>query len=155
MITISVQTGHVGGKLTRLNTEKTMPLMTKAPAESPNVTASVATVRGTRMKKAAVLKTSEAPKAAAPRSTANSGPACAMPHHEGAMLSNPCSSLGGTDGGRVRFAQHVLAHRCMQRAEPPSTGMLSCQATNFTVLSTFTAHHQKRAVRDSGNNAPT
>jgi hypothetical protein len=96
------------GKLTRLTAEKRMPLMTKAPAESPNVTARVATVRGTRMKNAAVLKTSDAPKAAAPRSTTNNGPAGATPNHKGVMNSNPCSSPRRADGRRDRIALYVL-----------------------------------------------
>ena len=61
--------------LTRLKTEKAIPLITKAPADSPKVRASVATARGTSRKKAAVLKTKDAPRAAAPRTTANRGPA--------------------------------------------------------------------------------
>ena len=61
--------------LTRLKTEKAIPLITNAPADSPKVSARVATARGTSRKKAAVLKTKDAPRAAAPRTTANRGPA--------------------------------------------------------------------------------
>ena len=43
--------------LTRLKTEKAIPLITNAPADSPKVSARVATARGTSRKKAAVLKT--------------------------------------------------------------------------------------------------
>ena len=50
-------------------------MTTNAPADSPKVSASVATARGISRKKAAVLKTKDAPRAAAPRITANRGPA--------------------------------------------------------------------------------
>ncbi len=61
--------------LTTLRKVNTTPFRTKAPAKSPNVKGRAARASGTKMRNAAVLKTSDAPRAAAPSTTANSGPA--------------------------------------------------------------------------------